>query len=102
MYDYEQLFYVDKESLVIRIPHITQLDLFQNRVVVVEVSINDGVDWTQDIMDYTFRPTPQMTSLSHYFTNLRADFSLTIFGYQFEDNVDKCTFGKRLTSKGKF
>ena len=63
----------------------------------------NGVDWTAETTEaeYTFRPTPQITSLSHYSTNLRADFTLTIYGFQFEDQIDKCVFGGDFTSPGK-
>ena len=61
---------------MVRIPELRWLDLSQkNRVLVVEVSVN-GFDWTTETTEaeYTFKPTPQITALSHYRTNLRADF----------------------------
>ena len=103
-WDSTQIFFVDKETLVIKIPPITSLDLsLDNRVVVCEVSLNGGVDWTQEttLAEYFFRPTPQITSLSHYWSNLRADFELTIYGFQFEDDLVQCIFGANLTSPGK-
>ena len=48
MYDNKDIFFVDAETIVIKIPDLTKIDLTDNRVVLVEVSINDGVDWTSD------------------------------------------------------
>ena len=83
LYDEDELFYESRDTLVIRIPHITRLNLtnIDDHVVVIEVSINDGVDWTDELMTYTFKPTPQITHLSHNTTNLRAEFALIIYGF---------------------
>ena len=101
MYDNKDIFFVDAETIVIKIPDLAKIDLTDNRVVLVEVSINDGVDWTTDEAAFTFKPTPQIVSLSHYTTNLKADFALQVFGFQFDDNMDYCLFGNTLTSLGK-
>ena len=81
LYSNKDVFFVDAETIVIRIPNLSILDLQMNRIIVVEVSINDGVDWTSEEATFTFKPTPQILSLSHYSTNLRADFTLQIYGF---------------------
>jgi hypothetical protein len=87
--------------LVVTIPTLQSLNLRNNRIVLIEVSLNEGVDWTIEEIEYTFKPTPEITSLSHYESILRGDFILTIRGFRFESNIDTCVFGADFTSPGK-
>lgn len=67
---YREIFFIDRDTLVVSIPSIDKLDLLQdNRIVVFEITMNDGHDWTSNESTsslYTFKETPQLLTLSHY------------------------------------
>ena len=68
------------------------------------MSLNAGVDWTKEATEaeYYFEHTPQITSLSHYSSDLRASYGLTIYGFHFPDNVELCIFGSNFISKAVY
>ena len=49
-WDYNKIFYIDRFSLVVYIPTVNNINLMHNcRVLVFEVSLNNGAEWTTQI-----------------------------------------------------
>jgi len=84
-------------------PDLLDVDLTNNRQLVIEASINWGVDWsTEETAVLNFKPTPFINFLSHYSSNQLGSFNLTVYGQNFEDNIKYCYFGTMLYSDGKY
>lgn len=104
-WDNNSIFFVDRETLSVYLPDVNQLNLEHScRQLVFEVSLSGGFEWTtqEDEATYTFKPTPQILRYSHDYSDQRGLFHMTVFGFQFEDNILKCDFGPNLRTVGKF
>lgn len=104
-WDISQIYFVDRQTLVVYLPGISRLNLEHNcRVLVFEVSLNEGLEWTTEEAnaEFTFKDMPQMLSLSHAFSNLDGKFLLSVFGFNFENNIVECDFGERYVTEATF
>lgn len=87
---FQDIFYVDQSTLVVRIPDLSSMEyLHESTSVIFQVSINSGVSWTSEITNaiYQFKPTPAINYLSHYGANLRAYFTLSVYGKDFTESI---------------
>jgi hypothetical protein len=60
------------------------------------VSLNDGVDWSQQTVDFIFYEEPQMTKLSKNQVNLKGRVDIEVIGIYFRPDVTGCLFDNEL------
>ena len=102
LWQWDEIMLVDFNTIVVRMPDINTI---QQKVDVLscifQVSINSGSSWSIEQTSYTYIAEPVLNSLSHYESNPRAHYTLTVFGFNFNTNITKCYFGL-LPTDGKF
>ena len=67
-----------------------------NRLATFYVSMNDGVDWSQQTVPFTFYEEPQMTRLSKTQVNLKGNVPVTVIGLYFREDITGCLFDSEL------
>lgn len=64
IYFRQNIFYIDEETVVVQMPAVEDQSFKLNRKATFYVSLNDGVDWSKETVDFLFYEEPQMTRLS--------------------------------------
>jgi hypothetical protein len=69
-----------------------------NRKATFYVSVNDGIDWSQQSVDFLFYEEPQMTRLSKYQVNLKGTVPITVHGLYFRQDITGCLFDNEFAA----
>ena len=100
VWSWDEIYFVNSETLVVRMPRLPEIGETDYSDVIFQVSINSGVSWSKEQVQYTYVEEPTLTGLSHYESPTRGHFELTVFGYAFTERIKWCYFGS-VPSIGK-
>ena len=100
VWPWEEIYFVNSETLVVRMPPLPEIGEADYADVIFQVSINSGVSWSLETPQYFYEEEPSLNALSHYESPTRGHFTLTVFGHAFSDRIKWCYFDS-VASQGK-